>query len=119
MNIYAPEFIEGNKATDAQVVVNVFAGSERSTVDMRVGDSGEWLRMAQTKMKDPYYEEMKALEAKLAPEAGRKLPGASETDHIWTANIAEKLTPGLHMINVRTTDMFGQTYTDQRSIRVQ
>jgi hypothetical protein len=119
MNIYAPEFIEGNKATEAQVVVNVFAGSERSTVDMRVDDSGEWLRMAQTIMKDPYFEEVKAYEAKLPPEAGRKLPDARETDHIWTANFPESLTPGLHMIHVRTTDMFGQTYTDQRSIRVE
>ena len=75
--------------------------------------------MAQTIMKDPYFEEVKGYEAKLPPEAGRKLPDARETDHIWTANFPESLTPGLHMIHVRTTDMFGQTYTDQRSIRVE
>ncbi len=118
MNIYAPEFIEGTKATETQVVVNVFAGSERSTVDMRIGESGKWVPMTQTTMIDPYYKALKEYEAKLPPEAGRKLPNARETDHIWTGNIPMNLKPGLHLINVRTTDMFGQTYTDQRSIRV-
>ena len=119
MNIYAPEFIEAKNSIDTQVVVNVFAGSERSTVDMRVGDSGKWVRMALTPMKDPYFEDVKIYEENLPPEAGRKLPNAAVSTHMWTGNLPIIAQPGLHMINVRTTDMFGQTYTDQRSIRVQ
>ncbi len=119
MNIYAPELIAGADATETQIVVNVFAGSERSSVEMRLGDSGDWTPMTLTRMKDPYYELLKELEPLMPAEAGRKLPNASASTHIWTANLATKPALGLHLIHVRTTDMFGQTYTEERSIRVE
>ena len=119
MNIYMPEVVEAGKTSDVQVIANVFAGSERSTVEMSVGDSDRWLPMTLTPMPDPYYAKMKELEPKMPKEAGRSLPGGADSTHIWTANLPSGLNPGFHLIHVRTTDMFGQTYQDRRSIRVE
>ncbi|MFP6584798.1 MAG: calcineurin-like phosphoesterase family protein [Candidatus Hydrogenedentota bacterium] len=119
MNIYAPEVIQSADASNTQIVANVFAGSERSTVEMRLGESGDWTKMVLTPMADPYYAKMKALEPLMPKEAGRTLPNTANSTHIWTANLSGTPPPGLHLIHVRTTDMFGQTYTDQRSIRVE
>lgn len=119
MNIYAPEVIPAAEAANTQVIANVFAGSERSTVEMRLGDSGDWAKMTLTPMPDPYYVHMKELEPLLPKEAGRTLPNTADSTHIWTGNLSGTPASGLHLIQVRTTDMFGQTYTDQRSIRVE
>jgi hypothetical protein len=118
MNIYAPEVIESASASETQVVVNVFAGSERSTVEMRLGESGDWTTMKLTLMKDPYYLALKELEPKMPKEAGRALPNASDSTHIWVGNLSGTPEAGVHLINVRTTDMFGQIYEDQRTIRI-
>jgi hypothetical protein len=119
MNIYVPEAISRGSASDTQVIVNVFAGSERSTVEMRLGESGPWQPMTRTRMKDPFYMELKELEPLLPREFGRPLPEASDSNHIWTANLPTNPPKGVHLIHVRTTDMFGQTYTDRQSIRVE
>lgn len=119
MNIYSSEVITPGDAAGTQVVVNVFAGSERSTVEMRLGETGPWQTMTLTPMKDPFYMELKELEPLLPRESGRALPAASDSTHIWTANLPANPSKGVHLIHVRTTDMFGQTYTDYQSIRVE
>jgi hypothetical protein len=119
MNIYAPETLYAKEAADTQIAVNVFAGSERSAVEMRLGKSGKWIPMELTPMFDPAYMKLKELEPLLPRKAGRPLPDAHKSTHIWTANLPKNPQPGLHLIEVRTTDMFGQTYTDKRSIRIE
>jgi len=119
MNIYAPEVISSKEASATQIAVNVFAGSERSTVEMKLGKNGIWMPMKLTPMFDPYYVELKKLEPKLPKEAGRPLPNPSESTHIWTANLPKSPKAGVQLIQVRTTDMFGQTYEDKRSIRIE
>ena len=119
MNIYAPEVIASKDAAATQVIVNVFAGSERSTVEMRLGENGAWNTLELTPMIDPYYAEIKKLEPFLPPEAGRTLPNASKSTHIWSGNLPADPDQGVQLIQVRTTDMFGQTYTDTRSIRIE
>jgi hypothetical protein len=119
MNIYTPEIIASSDAADAKVIVNVFAGSSRSTVEMRLGETGAWQPMMRTTMRDPFFVQLKKREALLPEELGRALPKAAKTTHIWTAMLPANPAKGLHLIHVRTTDMFGQTYTDYRSIRVE
>ncbi len=118
MNIYAPQSVAAANAADTQVAVNVFAGSERSTVEMRVGDKGEWRAMKPTKMRDPGYVRIKDAEDAKSNRNGRKLPKASTSAHMWTLNLPPNPSPGTTIIHVRTTDMFGQTYTDARTIVV-
>lgn len=119
MNIHAPEEVLAADAPVADVVVNVFAGSERSKVELRLGDSGEWRPMEKVAAQDPYYLAMKALEEGPKPPPGRKLPAPSKSTHIWRAKLADAPPEaGTHLIRVRTTDMFGRTYEDGRAVRV-
>ncbi len=58
------------------------------------------------------------LESSDKPPPGRKLPRATGSSHIWVGRLPSDLPTGPHVIEVRTTDVFGQTYTDRRVIRV-
>ena len=118
MNIFVPYEIRADDAATTEVVVNVFAGSSKSTVEMRFGRAGSWIPMRHELRPDPYLERLKALEKVEPKSAGRGLPRPARSTHIWTVKLPPNLPVGVHFIFVRTTDMYGQTYTDQRVIRV-
>lgn len=128
MNIFLPEQIARGAAAETEMVVNVFAGSEKSTVEFRMGESGNWIPMERVVRTDPYFEQLKqreeSLSSQLPPvERGpnlpwRPLPSSYKTPHIWRANLPESPAVGTQRVEVRTTDMFGKIYTDSRSIRV-
>lgn len=119
MNIYAPEVIQNNDGKEDEIFVNVFAGSERSVVEMRIDDKGEWIPLTHVIQPDPYYAEVKKREKERAILQGfREMPSEGESYHLWQGFLPDNLKPGTHLIRVRTTDMFGQVYSDQRVIRV-
>jgi hypothetical protein len=61
---------------------------------------------------------MKKAEAGPNPPAGAKLPGPSKCAHLWTAKLPKDAPAGTYLVTVRTADMFGQSYTASRVIRV-
>jgi len=85
---------------------------------MRVA-GGPWATLERVKRVDPYYAAMKEAEKSKRPPRGRKLPKPIESSHIWQGMLPDGLNAGSHLIEVRTTDMFGQTYTGRRIIRVE
>jgi hypothetical protein len=117
MNIYAPEEVAAAEAGSTEILVNVFAGSERSVVEMRLGDKREWIKMDLVRIEDPAYARMKQLEQEFKLP-GRALPGVMKSPHIWRATLPTNPPKGTHPLQVRTTDMFGKTYTSQRIIRI-
>jgi hypothetical protein len=117
MSIFAPDEVAAAQAANHDVVVNVFMGSSQSTVEMRLGDGG-WTKMTLTEREDPYYLLLKEREEKLPEGLARRLPDPRPSTHIWVAPIPADPPVGTHVIHVRTTDMFGQTFTGQRIIRV-
>jgi len=126
MSVYAPETVSAETAEKAEVVVNVFAGSDRSSVDMRFGETDEWIPMTHTEREDAYYQRLKDIEVQLhelheeaAGSIGIRLPDISTSTHIWTGRLPADPPTGTHVIHVRTTDMFGHTYTAERIIRVE
>lgn len=116
MNIYAPDVVEAAKAGATEVLVNVFAGSERSKVEMRLGDKGAWAAMERIAIEDPAYVRTKTIEDGLKPRPGASLPGAGKSPHIWKANLPKDAASGTYLIQVRTTDMFGQSYAASRVV---
>jgi hypothetical protein len=118
MNIYAPEQVLVRDAARTEVLVNVFGGSERSRVEMRLGENGEWIEMARVEREDPYFERLKDAEKQSIPPQGERLPAIIKSPHLWSAMLPAGVAPGSNVIHVRTTDMFGQTYTGHRVIRV-
>ncbi len=142
MNIWAPWEVASAETGNTEIVVNVFGGTERSTVEIRLGEDAEWEPMTYMPQEDPYYKALKArddtnhLERKLhialretmkpqlkengeLPQRGRGLSGIAKSSHIWQAKLPANAPKGTHVIYVRTTDMFGQTFTGRRIIRVQ
>ncbi|WP_337177826.1 calcineurin-like phosphoesterase family protein [Paludisphaera sp.] len=121
MNIHAPDEVAAADAAATDVHVNVFAGNEKSTVEIRLGDSGPWRTMERVRAEDPFYLAMKELEKAPAPPPGRKLPAPAKSTHIWKAKLGgdgASLEPGTRLIHVRATDMYGRTFEDRRAVRV-
>jgi hypothetical protein len=138
MNIWLPERLSVKDVAKTQAIVNVFAGSSKSVVEMSLDGLSKWAPMEQFTGQDPYYSDtikrqdkfvQKIAELNNAKEIDKKfingvqkefsealrgLPQPHDTNHIWRATLPEGLTPGAHTLNVRTTDMFGHVYNSKR-----
>lgn len=118
MLIHLPEAIQSADTGETEVVANIFAGSERNEVHMRLNGQGEWLSLAHSPRECPFFAEAFALDAKLPEGTGIRLPGPITSDHIWAAKLPADLPVGVHRVDVRSVDMFGQEHMDHRTFRV-
>ncbi|MGH8501611.1 MAG: calcineurin-like phosphoesterase C-terminal domain-containing protein [Gammaproteobacteria bacterium] len=102
-----PGLNRGQLAGPTKVVVNVFDGGERNEVQMSL-DDGRFRRMRQVLRNDPYMDQLfikyqGTEDAYAAPEP---------SSYIWELDLPGYLTPGMHTVTVRSTDMFGRTSTE-------
>ncbi|AKD03700.1 calcineurin-like phosphoesterase family protein [Pontibacter korlensis] len=118
IEVFAPKVVEHGRKTSAGIYANFFMGSEQDSVIYRV-DNGEWKAMEHQKEYDPVFvhslQEWDYAE-ELLP--GRRPSNATQSTHLWRGSIPTKLEPGEHIIEVRATDMFGRTFTQQSSYRI-
>jgi hypothetical protein len=144
MNIHAPEALAASEAWKTAVYVNVFGGSEKTKVEMRLGEDGPWTTLNRTAEKDPYYQQLwdrqLALVRKIAAdsgkntedmevlrqianeyrmELGRPLPEPRETGHLWKGMLPPNPAPGYRMLHVRTSDPFSPASAGRRVIRIE
>lgn len=120
MKIDLPEELSAAKTAETDVYANIFEGSIHSTVEMRVGGTGDWQPMIHVGEVDPVFVRTAAHEEellKLKPNGWRKLPKPGICTHLWKLKLPA-LPPGLHDVEVRTTDQFGQSNTGHRAVRV-
>jgi hypothetical protein len=118
MSVFMPEEITSAESQNAEVIINVWAGSTKSTVEARI-NQGNWMSVPNVPGLDPYIQKIKELEASATKPPGRGVAGPSATPHLWKFNLPASLPAGTHRIEVRTRDMWGQEYTDMRTFRVQ
>ncbi|SHF22930.1 Calcineurin-like phosphoesterase [Mariniphaga anaerophila] len=127
MNIYLPDELKQTQLDTTVVLVNVFAASGQSTVEMRVGNEGQWVPMQQVETIDPECLRMHRLNPILDYETdgntiddilGYKMDFPSVSTHMWEGRLPQNLSGGTHTVTVRTTDMFNQTWTSHRIFRV-
>ncbi|MEZ5939951.1 MAG: calcineurin-like phosphoesterase family protein [Planctomycetaceae bacterium] len=123
MQLDAPEVISTELDEPAFLYANVFNGSEKTKVEMRVaGQSTDWIELDHVKEADPTYQRTFDREAailEVKPNEWRKLSKPRATGHLWKGAIPTGLPPGLHEIEVRATDHWGRIFNDSRSIRVE
>ena len=109
------------------VLVNIFAGSGRSIVEMLVDNHGKWISMEQVETIDPECLRMHLLNPVLDQKfngqpldriLGWKMDYPSVSTHMWQAKLPEGLEPGTHMVTIRTTDLYNQKWTSHRIFRV-
>lgn len=118
MNLYLPHEVAAAETAGTELLVNVFAGSERSTVSVQWDREGEWLPLTQTRGRDPEVQRMHDLNPFRNQEVfGWNMDEPSLTDHLWKGAMPA-LAPGAHTCSVRTVDMYGQTWTAHRVFRV-
>lgn len=119
MNIFAPKVVPHDKNTSAGIYVNFFMGRKGDEIMYRV-DDGAWKAMQYYQDYDPSYlhllHEWDFAET-LMP--GKRPPNPEECKHLWRGSIPTDLPPGEHTIQVKATDMFGRTFTQKSSYRVE
>lgn len=118
MNIQVPQEISVNKTDEAEIVVNVFNGSEKSTVEFSLDNDSQWKTLQQMERLDPHYVELVRREQDMTPPVEPKLTRPKISHHLWAGNLPGPLEPGTHLLRVRTTDMHGRAYFGHRSFRV-
>jgi hypothetical protein len=117
--IHAPAVVAAAQAGASEVLVNVFAGSGRSRVEMRLGDAGGWQALERVERPDPFYAELLAREAAHSPGPEPALPPAVPSLHLWRGVLPANPPPGTHVLEVRTRDAFGQVFSARRPLRIE
>jgi hypothetical protein len=126
MNIYLPDELTKTVADTTHVLVNIFAGSEKSVVEMQI-DNGNWITMENFKTIDPEVLRMHQLSPFLNEKVngqplddifGYSMDYPSVSYHIWKAKLPDGINSGTHKISVRTTDIYKHTYTAHRIFRL-
>ncbi len=117
--IHAPSSITSADAHSTEILANVYAGSDRSLVEMRVGASQPWLPMKQLERTDPHFVAVRATEQAMNLPPHQNLPKPQATPHVWVARMPAGLAPGTYAIEVRARDMHGQVSFGRRVIRVE
>lgn len=120
MQIYAPEMVTVDKLSETAIYVNVFNGSERSQVEMRIGETDSWTTMEHTLDIDPQLQRVYDAEEKVIgdPVNWLKMSKPKNSTHLWKASLPRDTVPGTHLIEVRETDMHGRAISSQRVIRI-
>ncbi|MEL7496896.1 MAG: calcineurin-like phosphoesterase family protein [Planctomycetota bacterium] len=113
LRIEMPTKIDTNKTSSADVWVNVFNGSEKSTVRMSVDNKTDWVKLKKTIDLDPYYVQLHKRDA----NEDQPLAAPKPCYHLWRGKLPS-LKPGVHLVVVKTTDRHGRTYSAHRTIRV-
>lgn len=120
MNIYAPEVIAKKDLATTVVLANVFNGSEKTKVSLRVDRQGKWLPLERVNLTDPAFEAEKRFEEAVnEAEKWINLPGAHNTPHMWRGLMGNRISKGAHVIEVKAEDPFGKTHIDHRVFRVE
>jgi hypothetical protein len=128
MQIHVPEAIPTDQVADCDVFVNVFNGSERSTVQLRVGRDGDWVPLQRTVEEDPNYVQLYKRESaqikilKEHSDGESRLPvdlsRPKASTHLWRGKLPHPLAAGSHLLQIKTTDMHGQVFSAQRLLQV-
>ena len=117
LNVIVREEVSRNSEEEGFVYVNVFGGSEKSKVWMRIGEGGNWVELAKTLEVDPSYSLLKAGE-KDRTLLGRPLSDPKNSNHLWKTRLPALSQAGVHRIWVKSEDMYGRVFQASRTIRV-
>ena len=118
MRIMMDYSIDTSETEIADVWVNVYNGSEKSTVRMSVEGTGQWIELHRRIENDPTFVEIYEREQAVTPIPEPKLTKPKPSQHLWAGKLPSQLAPGFHQLNVETTDMHGRTFFDKRAFWV-
>ena len=118
IKLFHPKVVARGRATSAGIFANFFMGYKDNTVEYRI-DGGEWKPMVYTEMADPgFVASLYRWDTTEQLFPGRRPSRAVVSTHLWRGPIPTDLPAGDHRIEVRATDMFGRTFTQQSSYQL-
>jgi hypothetical protein len=121
MELHAPEVVKSSESGTKSLFANVFNGSEKSDVEMRIA-GGEWSSMQKVREVDPKLQSVYDREAailKTQPKAFRQLSKPRKSGHLWRTKLPADLPEGTHLIEVRAKLTGNRIFHGKRIIRVQ
>lgn len=127
MNIYFPDDIVQAALDTTALLVNVFAGSSRSKIELNVQDYADWTVLEYSPMPDPGVAAMGRYNpflqsvvdgTKMDTIFGWEMDNPTIARHIWKGKLPSNLPLGTHRLTIRSTDMFGQVVIGHRIFRV-
>lgn len=121
VNVFVSPRIDKAAVGKEIVRANVFAGSPRSIVLMRVND-GPWMPMQLKPQPDPAMQWVIANQDTAHPWLGSKYGGKNvkvpNSQHIWQASLPDGLKEGTYTLQIKATDIHGQTDTASTFFKV-
>jgi hypothetical protein len=114
MRVRVANSMDTNQTGNEEIWVNVYNGSEQSTVKMSIDNDGDWMELEKKLVEDPHFVELSKRDEGLEP----KLAKPKVSYHLWYGKLPAGILPGAHLIRVQTTDRHGRNYLAHRSIRV-
>lgn len=105
----AGQLLQGRISQDelaaASIMVNLFDGGPKSAVSYRIND-GEYVPLTRVLRKDPYM-----LEQFVRHDTEKKgFVQATVSTHLFQADLADDLVPGVHTVTVQAKDEFGRVH---------
>jgi hypothetical protein len=105
--------IAQDKAGATDLVVNVFDGGPRTSVDYQIGERAP-VRMERERRIDPFVKEVFARNQ----STKKSWVKAEPCSHLWVARLPPDLEAGTHCIKVRVTDEYGRAHHDHLVLEV-
>lgn len=100
MNIYAPVSVSAPELATTDIKVNVFTGSDRTKVEMRIDGQTLSVPMEKTLGQDSEFIKQWQFEQKLAPQYFDRNGWFPNCTHLWKAKLPANLSPGAHLIEI-------------------
>ncbi|MGI9591304.1 MAG: calcineurin-like phosphoesterase C-terminal domain-containing protein [Myxococcota bacterium] len=118
MAIHAPAELPAAEAAETEILVNVFGGSPRTRVEMRLGPGAPWRPLRKVVRKDPGYVELYERERTQRPPRGWRLPAPNDSMHLWAGTLPPSPEPGATLLEVRATQPSGRILTGRQLLRI-
>lgn len=119
MSIWGPKVVPQDAWPVPFLYVNYFLGSDFTTVEYRLEGSENWRIMRRIEEPDPYVvQRQQKWDTADSLPTGKRPPNPEESTHLWKTWVPNDLSLGEHTVEVRVTDMFGRTFTDDFTYEV-
>ncbi len=118
LRVMAPDEVTVDQLPHTELYVNVFNGSEKSTVSMRVAADQPWTTLARVSEIDPHFRQLFDREQQIVPPPEPKLTRPKSSSHLWKAPLPSDLVPGIYLIEVQTIDMHGRQFSGRHVLNV-
>jgi len=119
MEIMTPKNLNKKNDSLAYVYVNFFTGHKADKLYFRI-DNGMWMPMLYAPEFDPKYVAEVATWKSITDKTAkaRRPSNPAKSTHLWKAQLPANQNTGMHVIEVKATDLFNRTFIQKSSYSI-